>query len=170
MPNQDLGETPAGGAVQIDVVGYEDLTELLPLVRAYCDFYGVAPDDAALLELSKALVADPEREGRQWLARVDYRAVGFATVYWSWSTLAACRIGTLYDLFVEEGHRGRGVARALIGACLDACAEHGASELCWQTALDNVTAQRLYDGIGAERSHWLDYSLPIRTLDRGGLL
>ena len=37
------------GAPAIAAVGEEDLDDLLPLVRAYCDFYGVAPADAALL-------------------------------------------------------------------------------------------------------------------------
>jgi hypothetical protein len=47
------------------VVGPGDLPELLPLMRAYCDFYQVAPGDQALLELSRALLADPQREGLQ---------------------------------------------------------------------------------------------------------
>jgi hypothetical protein len=57
-----------GVPVQITVVGPADLPELLPLMRAYCDFYQVAPEDQALLELSHALLADPQREGLQRLA------------------------------------------------------------------------------------------------------
>jgi hypothetical protein len=49
--------------VQITVVGPADLAELLPLMRAYCDFYQVAPGDQALRELSQALLADPQRRG-----------------------------------------------------------------------------------------------------------
>jgi hypothetical protein len=49
--------------MRITLVGSTDLPELLPLVRAYCDFYQVAPSDRELLELSRALLADPEREG-----------------------------------------------------------------------------------------------------------
>ena len=76
--------------VQITVVGSADLPELLQLMRAYCDFYQVAPGDQGLLELSQALLADPQREGLQLLARDDAgRAVGFATLFWTWQTLAA---------------------------------------------------------------------------------
>src|SRR5262249_39069094 len=57
------------GSVGIVMVGDDDLPELLPLVRAYCDFYRVAPADEGLLELSRALIADPGREGVQLLAR-----------------------------------------------------------------------------------------------------
>ncbi len=49
--------------VTVHPVRDQDLTELLPLVRAYCNFYEVAPTDAALIRLSRALIADPEHDG-----------------------------------------------------------------------------------------------------------
>ena len=39
-----------------------DLVELLPLMRRYCDFYGKAPADEALLAMARALIADPDGE------------------------------------------------------------------------------------------------------------
>jgi hypothetical protein len=57
--------------VRITVVGPADLAKLQPLMRAYCDFYQIAPGDQALLELSQVLLADPQREGLQMLARDD---------------------------------------------------------------------------------------------------
>ena len=146
-------------------VGDADLDELLPLVRAYCDFYDVAPTDAALLAVSCALIADPDREGIQLIARDGAEAVGFATVYWSWSTLTAARIGIMYDLYVAPAARGKGVADALIAACVDECRRHGADELTWQTAKDNARAQRVYDRLGALRSEWVDYSLGVQRDD-----
>jgi hypothetical protein len=87
-----------------------DLGELLPLMRAYCDFYAVAPSDEALLALSRALIADPEREGVQLLAR-DGGSVGFATIFWSWATTSAERIGVMNDLFVAPRRGARGAPR-----------------------------------------------------------
>ena len=49
--------------------------------------------------------------------------------------------------------------RALIDRCLQLCRARGAQKLVWETAPDNATAQRLYDGIGAEKSSWLTYEL-----------
>jgi len=145
----------------VSLVGEAELDELLPLMRGYSDFYEVTPTDEALLALSRALVADPQREGQQFLARDgDGRAIGFATVYWLWSTTSATRIGLMNDLFVAPEGRGSGAAEALIERCREACREHGASKLTWQTAKDNVRAQAVYDRIGGERSEWLDYSLP----------
>ena len=148
--------------MRIERVGADDLDDLLPLVRAYCDFYEVSPSDEALLALSRALIADPQREGVQLLARDDDgRGIGFATVYWSWATTSAQRIGVMNDLFVAEAARGSGAARALIAACRDECRDRGAGKLTWQTALDNERAQRVYERIGATREQWLDYWLAV---------
>ena len=144
----------------IAVVGEADLVELLPLMRGYCDFYDVAPSDEELLAMSRALIADPEREGVQLIARDEAgEAIGFATVFWSWSTLSASRIGVLNDLFIAPAARGSGTAEALIRIALERSKDHGAGVLCWQTARDNHRAQALYERIGARREEWLDYSL-----------
>ena len=149
---------------RIAPVGESDLDALLPLMRAYCDFYAVAPSDDALLELSRALIADPGREGVQLIARAPGGdAVGFATVFWTWSTTRGARIGVMNDLFVSPAARGGRVGEALIAACAERARAHGAVSLTWQTALDNTRAQALYDRMGARRSQWLDYDLPIGT-------
>jgi GNAT superfamily N-acetyltransferase len=147
----------------IAAVTEADLPELLPLMRGYCDFYEVDPADEDLLAISRALIADPEREGVQLIARdEDGRATGFATIFWTWSTLSASRIGVMNDLFVDERSRGSGAAEALIEACAERCRERGATSLDWTTARDNHRAQRLYERVGARRDErWLDYSLDV---------
>ena len=144
----------------INRVGEADLDELLPLMRSYCDFYEVSPTDADLLALTRALIDDPEREGVQLLARDDGgRAAGFATLYWSWSTTHAFRIGVMNDLFVAGRARGQGLAEQLIAACRAECVRRGAHRLTWQTAPDNRRAQAVYDRVGATREQWTDYWL-----------
>jgi GNAT superfamily N-acetyltransferase len=139
-----------------------DVPDLLPLMRGYCEFYEVAPPDEDLLALSRALLAWPECHGVQLIAREgEGRAIGFATVYWTWSTLQAAEIGVMNDLFVVESARGSGVAEALIAECLGLCRERGATELEWRTAKDNLRAQAVYDRVGGRREEWLDYSLPV---------
>lgn len=153
----------------IDIVGAADVPELMPMLRAYCDFYHVNPTDERLRALASALIADPS-EGLQLIARdspagkdgaphVRGTPLGFATIYWTWQTLYAARVGVLNDLFVTPASRGSGAGRALIERCRELCRERGAEKLVWETALDNTTAQRLYDGIGAEKSTWLTYEL-----------
>ena len=145
----------------IERVAEADLAELMPLMRGYCDFYEVAPPDDELLAVARALIADPEKEGVQLLARHEGRAAGFATVFWSWATTSAERIGVMNDLFVAPEARGTGLAEALIEACRAECAARGAGKLTWQTAPDNAAAMKVYERVGATREQWVDYWLPV---------
>lgn len=145
--------------ITIQPVAVTDLPLLLPLVRAYCDFYEVSPRDDRLVALSRALIDDPS-EGVQLLARDETGdPLGFATVYWTWQTLDAARIGVMNDLYVVPEARGRRVGARLIEHCRGLCRKRGATKLVWETAPDNATAQRLYDATGAESSTWLTHEI-----------
>ncbi len=147
--------------MHIEAVTQADLDELLPLMRAYCDFYEAGPSDEDLTNMALALLDDPDLEGVQLIARDDDgRALGFATIFWSWATTRAARIGVMNDLFVHPDGRGGGYAPALIEACAERARERGAVSLEWQTAKDNHRAQVVYERIGAKREEWIDYSLP----------
>ncbi len=139
----------------------DDLEELLPLVQDYLAFYEVtAAERSRLRDPCAALLADPEREGVQLLARdAAGGAVGFATVYWTWVTTRLGRSATMNDHFVVPAHRGKGVADALIRGCVDVARQGGAVRLQWHTAPDNVRAQKVYDRVGGERSQWLTYEI-----------
>ncbi len=134
-------------------------------MRGYCDFYEVDPPDEALLTMSRALIEKPEAEGLQLIARDDNDdggAAGFATIFWTWSTLSASRIGVMNDLFVAADARGGGLADALIAECVERCRARGAKSLGWQTAKDNDRAQAVYERVGGKRSEWVDYSIEVR--------
>jgi GNAT superfamily N-acetyltransferase len=152
-----------GTVTEVSRVAADDLADVLPLLRGYCDFYEVTPSDEALLAVSRELIADSAHEGIQLIARDEIgEAVGFATVYWSWDTLNAARVGIMHDLFVAPPARETGVADALIDACVNECRGRGAARLVWQTAQDNARAQRVYERVGARREEWVDYWLSAR--------
>ena len=154
--------------MRLAVVGEPDLADLLPLMRAYCDFYGVAPGDDALLGLARTLLADPTCEGFQLIARDDSgRAIGFATVFWSRSTLAAARTAIMNDLFVHPDARGTGLAEALVEECRVRAGRGGAVSMGWQTGRDNARAQRVYERLGAARAEWIDYSVDTTSRRSG---
>jgi GNAT superfamily N-acetyltransferase len=146
---------------EIAQVGESDLADLLPLMVAYCEFYEASPGPDSLMALSRALLDEPEREGIQLIAREGYPGapVGFATLYWTWSTVRAARIAVMNDLYVVSDARGAGVGEALIEACRTRARERGMARLEWRTAPDNERAQRLYERVGAQRSSWIDYGL-----------
>ena len=147
--------------MKIDVVREGDIDDLLPLMRAYSEFYEVPPDDDRLLGIARMLIEQPH-EGVQFIARDDDGApLGFATVYMTWETLDAGRLAVMNDLYVDPAGRGQGVGAALIEECRRFAAQRRAGKLAWQTAPDNVVAQRLYERVGAGREQWIDYKLDL---------
>jgi GNAT superfamily N-acetyltransferase len=138
----------------------DEVEDLLPLMRGYCDFYEANPPDEGLRDMASTLIADPA-QGLLLIARDGGEAVGFAAMSWKWSSLRGKRIGFLEDLFVSPDARGGGVADALIAACGDACTERDMPALEWMTATDNFRAQKVYDRVGAEGDVWKVYELEL---------
>jgi len=146
--------------LEIAPVSTPEYEELLPLIAAYQRFYEVEDiDEARNREFFQRFLA-PSDDGLLLGARREGRLVGYACLYWHFSSAAARETVLMNDLFVVPDVRGGGVGRALIEASLEVARERGTAVLEWQTAPDNHTAQRLYDSTGATRSTWLTYELP----------
>jgi aromatic-L-amino-acid decarboxylase len=155
MPSSDTPFT-------ITPVTVGELDELLPLVRAYCDFYEVEPSDRDLRTLMLTLLAAGGRDGLQLLARDDTGApVAFATLLFTWSTTSAARAAVLNDLYVAPEVRGHGLAEALIERCTNESARRGAAKLTWITRPDNQRAQAVYDRTVARRDPWVTYRVDL---------
>jgi GNAT superfamily N-acetyltransferase len=139
-----------------------DLPVLLPMMRAYCDFYEVAPTDEGLEEMARALIAAEDPDGMLLVARDgDGLPIGFAAVGWKWASTRGARIAVMEDLFVTPENRGSGAADALIEACAERARTHGAPVLTWVTAPDNHRAQAVYNRAGATPGTWLEYELEL---------
>ncbi len=139
----------------------EELESALPLFAGYQRFYEAEPDDRRNREFFRRFLA-PSEEGLLLGAWDGDGLVGFATLYWTFSSTRAGDVALMNDLFVAAGRRGGGIGRQLIEACAAAARDRGCLVLEWYTAPDNRTAQRLYDGVGAERSTWVAYEIPLR--------
>jgi GNAT superfamily N-acetyltransferase len=151
---------PLDEGVEIRPARAGEVEELLPLMRAYCDFYEVTPEDAGLMEMARTLIADPE-QGAMFIARSGDGAVGFATLDWKWSSLKGARIGFLEDIFVTPDARGRGIADALIETCAERCRDLGMPAIQWLTAPENHRAQSVYDRTGAVAETLVEYELEL---------
>ena len=150
---------PTENSFHIEPVTGDDLADLLPLMRAYCTFYESDPSDDDLRAMSRTFL-EPGAGGTQLIARDSAgEALGHATMLWSWDTTLAQPLAVMEDLFVATQARGRGVGAVLIDACRQLAADRGMQWLAWETAPDNETAQRLYDGLGAQRDTWYAYRL-----------
>jgi GNAT superfamily N-acetyltransferase len=148
------------GTLRIEPISASQFEALLPLIAAYQRFYEVAEiDDERNRAFFSRFVA-PSDDGMLLGAWRGDRLVGYACLYWHFSSLIPAETVLLNDLYVEEEMRGEGVGRALIDAGAAIARERGAHQLEWSTAPDNETARRLYDSTGAERSAWIEYELP----------
>jgi ribosomal protein S18 acetylase RimI-like enzyme len=139
-----------------------DVPQLTPLMLEYIvGFYRQPrPADEDLTRLIDVLLAGDE--GTVFVAERDDELVGFATLYFTWGTLAAAREAVMNDLYVVEPARGTGVAEALFRASADESRRRGCAEMVWETASDNHRAQRFYERMGSQRGPWVTYSIETR--------
>jgi len=145
--------------VEVRPIRQEELEHALPLIAGYQTFYGAAPDEDRNRRFFSRFL-HPSDEGLLLGAWVDGALVGFATLYWFFSSTKAADSVLMNDLFVRQDVRGAGVGRALIASALDEARRRGAAHLEWFTAPDNAVAQRLYDSVpGAGRSTWIAYEI-----------
>jgi GNAT superfamily N-acetyltransferase len=147
--------------IEIAPIAAEEFEELLPLIVAYQRFYEVEEIDEERNRAFFRRFLAPSEDGLLLGARSDGRLVGYACLYWHFSSLEAVEAVLMNDLYVTEQARGRGVGRALIEASAEVARERGTPIVEWSTAPDNRTAQRLYDSTGAERSEWFSYELRV---------
>lgn len=150
-------------AAQLEIAPIADreFEELLPLIAAYQRFYEVEGIDEARNRAFFRRFLAPSEDGLLIGARSEGRLVGYACLYWHFSSLEAVETLLMNDLYVSEEARGGGVGRALIEAAAEVARERGVPFVEWSTAPDNHTAQRLYDSTGAERSEWYSYELRV---------
>jgi GNAT superfamily N-acetyltransferase len=147
--------------VEITPVASEEFEGLLPLIAAYQRFYEVADVDNERNRVFFRRFLAPSGDGLLLGARSEGRLVGYACLYWHFSSLEACECVLMNDLFVDGQVRGKGVGRALIEAAAAVAREREVPFVEWSTAPDNETAQRLYDSTGAERTEWFSYELRV---------
>jgi GNAT superfamily N-acetyltransferase len=148
--------------IQIAPVSVAEFERLLALIAAYQRFYEVEEIDEERNRAFFRRFIAPSEDGMLLGAEVgDAGLIGYACLYWHFSSTQAAETVLMNDLFVGDSARGRGVGRALIEASAAVARERGAAHLEWATAPDNVTAQRLYDSTGAERSEWVEYELGL---------
>jgi GNAT superfamily N-acetyltransferase len=147
--------------VEIAPIAAEDYEELLPLIGAYQRFYGAAEVEEERNRAFFRRFLAPSEDGHLLGARHGGRLVGYACLYWHFSSTQAVETVLMNDLFVAEPARGQGVGRRLIEATAELARERGLDLVEWSTAPDNQTAQRLYDKTGAKRSEWVSYELRV---------
>jgi ribosomal protein S18 acetylase RimI-like enzyme len=148
-------------AMQIRHANASDIDLVAPLLDAYRQFYGQAPDLARASAFLRERFA--HHESIVFVA-VDAggAACGFTQLYPLFSTVRTTRTYLLNDLFVAPTARRRRVGAKLLAAAADFARAKGASALSLQTAVNNASAQALYASLGWKRDDaFCEYTLSL---------
>jgi ribosomal protein S18 acetylase RimI-like enzyme len=156
-----FGEVPT--PIRIEPVAQSQLESLLPLIAAYQRFYEVLQIDEKRNRAFFSRFIAPSEDGMLLGAWRDGELLGYACLYWSFTSLIPAETVLMNDLYVDPATRGQGIGRALIEASAAAGRERGAQRLEWMTQPDNEAAKRLYDSTKAERATWLEYEIPLNS-------
>ncbi len=100
-----------------------------------------------------------------FVALVNDLPVGFTQLYPKYSSVSAVKNWILNDLYVESNYRKQGIGEELIKMAMDFAKGDGATYVQLETAIDNYTAQSLYEGIGFQKQapdmEFLLYRIPV---------
>jgi GNAT superfamily N-acetyltransferase len=146
---------------RIEPIAAEQMDDLLPLIAAYQRFYEVEEvDDERNRNFFFRFLA-PSDDGMLIGAWHEDELLGYACLYWTFTSLVPAEMVLMNDLYVVPESRGKGIGRALIEASAAIARKRGAHHLQWVTAPDNETAQRLYDSTDAHREASIEYELEL---------
>lgn len=119
---------------------------VVKLFDAYRVFYKKQSD----MELAERFIRErlDNNESVIYVAMDGDKPVGFTQLYPKYSSGRAEKNWILNDLFVDAAHRKQGIGAALIKQAAEFAADGGSRFIQLETAVDNYTAQSLYEGMG----------------------
>jgi ribosomal protein S18 acetylase RimI-like enzyme len=137
------------------------------LVTGLFDKYRVFYKKPSDIALAEAFI--DERLGKNesviFVAMEQALPTGFTQLYPKYSSVSATKNWILNDLYVDHNYRKQGIGEALIKTAMDFAKTEGATFVQLETAVDNYTAQRLYEAIGFKKqdreSGYLAYSVEV---------
>ena len=135
-----------------------DEADIVAMIHALADFER-APQECTVTEtqITAALFGD-DAPARCFVAEDGGQIAAMALWFRNFSTWDGVAGIHLEDLFVREGFRRRGLARALLAALARECVERGYSRLSWAVLDWNTDAIDLYDSVGGRpMTEWITY-------------
>ncbi|MBD0379940.1 GNAT family N-acetyltransferase [Paenibacillus sedimenti] len=137
----------------------DDVNRLTELMYEYVvGFYqNPWPSTEKIQQLIHTLLE--KEKGIQFVAELDGKLVGFATLYFTFSTMKANEVTIMNDLFVIEPFRDTDVESRLFLQCQSYSRDHGYAHMTWITAPGNIRAQHFFDKMGGVQKDWVNYSI-----------
>lgn len=135
--------------IEIKRINLSEANLVVGLFNQYRIFYGKFSD----LGMAKAFI-DARLENNESIIFVAMDAdkpVGFTQLYPTYSSARLSKNWILNDLFVDSDYRKQGIGEELIKTAMSFAKGQGSTFLQLETAIDNLTAQRLYETIGFKK-------------------
>lgn len=133
------------------------------LFNKYRVFYKQEPDIETAKKFIQARLNNNESVIFVALSNEGGIPVGFTQLYPTYSSVSAVKNWILNDLYVEAAYRKQGIGEKLIKTALGFAKQNEARSVELSTAVDNYTAQSLYEQIGFEKqepdAEFLTYSI-----------
>jgi ribosomal protein S18 acetylase RimI-like enzyme len=139
--------------MEIKRISSSESNLVVELFNKYRIFYKQAPD----ITLAKTFIQArlDSNESVIFVALVTGEAgtipAGFTQLYPSYSSMRAVKNWILNDLYVDAAYRKRGIGEALIRTAMDFARKEKATYVELSTAIDNLTAQSVYEAIGFKK-------------------
>ena len=126
-----------------------DCAEILRLIGELAVYEKLEHMAVGTEEALREQLFGPRPAAETLIAVRDGRAVGFALYFTTFSTFL-CKPGIyLEDLFVEPGHRGAGIGKALLKRIAALAIERGGGRFEWRVLDWNEPSIRFYEALGA---------------------
>ena len=137
----------------------EHTNELARLFNLYRIFYEQKSDQALAFDFVKKRLIN--NESIVFMAEEESGIFsGFVQLYASFCSVSATPILILYDLYVEQESRSKGIGRKLMNAAKEYAKLNDYDRLELSTAKDNYIGQVLYESLGYQKDdEFFHYSL-----------
>lgn len=140
-----------------------DAGSLLPLLEAYWRHDAIAGFESARLRRQLQEFLSTPAYGRGWLATRMGTPIGYLLCTLVYSFEHGGLMAEIDELFVDAGHRRRGVGQALLERARSQLTGLGCLVLQMQVADDNRDSQRFYSRLGFREKR--GYRLWLAPLD-----
>jgi GNAT superfamily N-acetyltransferase len=126
-----------------------DVPTMLRFIRELAEYEHLSDQVVATEESLRRHLFGPRSAAEVLLARIESQPVGFALFFQTFSTFLGAPGIWLEDLFVQPGHRRRGVGRALLRQVASIAVQRCCGRLEWSVLNWNDPALEFYQTIGA---------------------
>lgn len=132
--------------ISIKQINLTEANLVVGLFNQYRIFYKQLSD----IGMAQAFINErlQNNESIIFVAMDDDEPVAFTQLYPKYSSVRLIKNWILNDLYVDADYRKQGIGEKLIRAAMDFAKKQGSGFVQLETAVDNYTAQSLYEAIG----------------------